>query len=43
MLEMAKARGMGTSVVTTTRITHATPAVTYAHICHRDAENNIAA
>ncbi len=29
-------------VVTTTRITHATPASTYAHICHRDAENDIA-
>ena len=43
MLEMAKANGMGTGVVTTTRITHATPAVTYSHICHRDAENNIAA
>jgi alkaline phosphatase len=43
MLELAKANGMGTGVVTTTRITHATPAVTYSHICHRDAENNIAA
>ena len=43
MLELAKANGMGTGVVTTTRITHATPAVTYSHICHRDAENTIAA
>ena len=43
MLELAKSSGMGTGVVTTTRITHATPAVTYSHICHRDAENNIAA
>ena len=42
LLEIAKA-AMGTGAVTTTRITHATPAVTYAHICHRDAENNIAA
>ncbi|MCW3479985.1 alkaline phosphatase [Neisseriaceae bacterium JH1-16] len=42
-LELAKARGMGTGVVTTTRITHATPAATYAHTCHRDAENDIAA
>ncbi|WP_434058533.1 alkaline phosphatase [Acinetobacter nosocomialis] len=33
---------MGYRVVTTTRITHATPASTYAHICHRDAENDIA-
>jgi len=39
---LAKARGWGTGVVTTTRITHATPASTYAHICHRDAENDIA-
>ena len=43
LLELAKAAGMGTGVVTTTRITHATPAVTYAHICHRDGENAIAA
>jgi alkaline phosphatase len=43
LLELAKAAGRGTGVVTTTRITHATPAATYAHICHRDAENTIAA
>jgi len=43
LLELAKTAGRGTGVVTTTRITHATPAVTYAHICHRDGENNIAA
>jgi alkaline phosphatase len=43
MLELAKSRGLGTGVVTTTRITHATPAATYAHICHRDLENDIAA
>ncbi|ALP41318.1 alkaline phosphatase [Aeromonas schubertii] len=30
-------------MVTTTRITHATPAATYAHICNRDLENDIAA
>jgi alkaline phosphatase len=30
LLELAKARGWGTGVVTTTRITHATPASTYA-------------
>jgi len=29
--------------VTSTRVTHATPAATYAHVCHRDAENTIAA
>jgi len=43
LLELAKAAGMATGVVTTTRITHATPAATYAHLCHRDGENNIAA
>lgn len=43
MLELAKAAGMGTGVVSTARITHATPAAAYAHICHRDGENTIAA
>ncbi|MFX7992902.1 alkaline phosphatase, partial [Acinetobacter baumannii] len=43
LLELMKAAGYGTGVVTTTRITHATPAATYAHICHRDGENTIAA
>ncbi len=42
LLELAKAKGWGTGIVTTTRVTHATPASTYAHICHRDAENDIA-
>ena len=42
LLELAKAAGRATGVVTTTRITHATPASTYAHICHRDGENTIA-
>jgi alkaline phosphatase len=43
LLEIAKSWGLATGVVTTTRVTHATPAATYAHICHRDGENNIAA
>ncbi|GAB2862286.1 alkaline phosphatase [Pseudoduganella ginsengisoli] len=43
LLELAKAKGYAAGVVTTTRITHATPAATYAHICHRDLENDIAA
>ena len=43
LLELAKAAGRGTGVVTTTRVTHATPAATYSHICHRDGENTIAA
>ena len=43
LLELAKTASWATGVVTTTRITHATPAATYAHICHRDGENTIAA
>jgi alkaline phosphatase len=43
LLEQAKAQGWSTGVVTTTRVTHATPAATYSHICHRDLENDIAA
>ena len=43
LLELMKASGYGTGVVSTTRITHATPAATYSHVCHRDAENTIAA
>lgn len=42
-LELALAKGKGTGVVTTARLTHATPAATYAHVCHRDAEFDIAA
>ena len=41
-LELALAQGKGTGVVTTARVTHATPAATYAHVCHRDAEFDIA-
>jgi len=40
MLERAEQRGMSTGVVTTTRITHATPAVNYAHIAERDWESD---
>ena len=43
LLELAKAAGKRTGVVSTARITHATPAATYAHICQRDLENDIAA
>ena len=42
LLELAKAKGKATGVVTTARLTHATPAATYAHSCHRDAEFEIA-
>lgn len=41
LLEAAIAQGRATGVVTTARLTHATPAATYAHICHRDAEYDI--
>ncbi|TAM12465.1 MAG: alkaline phosphatase [Nevskiaceae bacterium] len=43
LLELAKEKSKATGVVTTTRVTHATPAATYSHICHRDGENDIAA
>jgi alkaline phosphatase len=43
LLEAAKAAGLSAGVVTTTRVTHATPAATYSHICHRDLESDIAA
>ena len=42
LLEQAIAKGKSSGVVTTARLTHATPAATYAHICHRDAEYDIA-
>jgi alkaline phosphatase len=38
ILEQAEARGLATGVVSTARITHATPAVNYAHIPNRDWE-----
>jgi len=37
---MARGRGMGVGVVTTTRLTHATPAVVYAHTPERDWESD---
>jgi alkaline phosphatase len=36
--EMAKSQGMGVGVVTTTRITHATPAAVFAHVPNRNWE-----
>lgn len=35
-----KAAGKGTGIVTTTRVTHATPAGTYAHVANRDWEDD---
>jgi alkaline phosphatase len=43
ILEMAKAKGKSVGAVTTTELTHATPAATYAHICNRNAQFDIAA
>lgn len=42
LLEQAKRNDMKVGVVSTARITHATPAATYAHINNRDSENAIA-
>jgi alkaline phosphatase len=43
LLELAKSRGLATGVVTMTSVTDATPAATYAHVCHRKLQNQIAA
>ena len=40
LLEIAAGNGLATGVVTTTRITHATPAATYSHSPDRDWEND---
>lgn len=42
ILELAKRLGMSTGLVTTTRVTHATPAVFASHVPHRDMEDKIA-
>lgn len=39
-LEVAEALGMATGIVSTARITHATPAATYAHTPNRDWESD---
>ena len=38
LAEMARAHGMGVGIVTTTRITHATPAAVYGHVPNRNWE-----
>ena len=40
ILELAEAHGLATGIVTTTRITHATPAANYAHTSNRDWESD---
>jgi alkaline phosphatase len=42
ILELAKAAGRAVGAVTTTELTHATPASTFSHVCHRDAAYTIA-
>lgn len=42
ILAWAQKSRKATGIVTTTRITHATPAGAYAHVAHRDWENNAA-
>ncbi|KAJ1735450.1 vacuolar alkaline phosphatase [Coemansia biformis] len=42
IMEAAKAKGYKTALVTTSRITHATPASFAAHVAHRDMEDLIA-
>ncbi len=43
LAELARQHGMAAGVVTTTSVTDATPAATYAHVCHRKLETDIAA
>ena len=40
LLELAEIKGLSTGVVTTTGITHATPATAYAHTPERNWEND---
>lgn len=40
ILEKAEAHGLATGIISTARVTHATPAATYAHIPNRDWEND---
>ncbi|MCG8567041.1 MAG: alkaline phosphatase [Desulfobacterales bacterium] len=42
LMEAAEAKGMATGLITTTRLTHATPAAFAAHAPSRDMENEIA-
>ncbi len=42
ILELAKAKGKAVGSITTTELTHATPAATFSHICNRNAQFAIA-
>jgi alkaline phosphatase len=43
ILELAKSKGKAVGSITTTELTHATPAATFSHICNRNAQYHIAA
>lgn len=43
ILELAKAHGKSVGAISTTELTHATPAATFSHICNRNAQYDIAA
>lgn len=40
-VEIAERAGLSTGVISTARLTHATPAATYAHVPHRDWESDV--
>ncbi len=40
IFQLAERAGLATGIVTTTRVTHATPAACYAHSAHRDWEDD---
>ncbi|HCR65733.1 alkaline phosphatase [Oceanicaulis alexandrii] len=42
LVEMAEARGLSTGIVSSARLTHATPATTYAHVTSRNWETDTA-
>ena len=42
LTEMAIAKNKGIGIVTTARLTSGSTAATYAHVCHRDAEYDVA-
>ena len=42
LIEKAITAKKATGVVSTARLTHATPAATFSHVCHRNAEYEIA-
>lgn len=43
LFEIAESEGLATGVVSTARITHATPAAAYAHVAYREWENDVVA